>query len=555
MLKSLSIQNYALISSLEIDFSDGFSVITGETGAGKSIILGALALILGSRADSKVIKQDEKKCVIEGLFQITGCPLAPFFAERELDYDEETCLIRREVHASGKSRAFINDTPVSLVDIKELTGRLIDIHSQHQNLLLTNNSFQLEVVDTLSDNDILRKDYSLAYDDYTSKLKALTDLQALAGKQQQDEDYLRFQFAQLDEAALQEGEQEQLEAEAATLSNMEEIKRSLYTIQNLLDNDNGGVVNSLKDGRNTAQSLSRIYPQAREIEERLDSAFIELKDLLQEVSSLQEELELDPERLQWVTDRLDVIYSLQQKHKLSTVDELIALRNDLDEQLQAIDNFDNELERMEQEVAESYRQLKTAADQLTVSRQKGANRLSNELISIVSPLGMPYMQFECRMEQSKEPMASGQDVVTFFFTANKNSALQPVAQIASGGEISRLMLGLKALTAGAKALPTIIFDEIDTGVSGEIADRMGEIMKAMGRSIQVITITHLPQIAVKGKEHFFVYKDNDSDRTETHIRCLTDEERIQEIAQMLSGSVLTEAALDNARELLKANNN
>jgi DNA repair protein RecN (Recombination protein N) len=550
MLKSLTIQNYALISKLEIHFPKGLSVITGETGAGKSIIIGALSLILGQRADAKSIKQGEDKCSIEGLFDISSYEgLQSFFVERELDYDTRNCILRREIWSSGKSRAFINDTPVNLNDLKDLGASLIDIHSQHQNLLLGDNRFQLQVLDVLANNKNVREEYKNEYRNFLSLRKQLQELKDKAKIHFSEQDYLRFQFQQLKEADLQPDEQPELENELETLSHIEEIKTGLYSIEHLLSEDDRGIVISLKEALNTAQSISKIYP-IHEIAERIQTAYWDLKDIAQEVGNRQEKLELNPERLQWVNDRLDLIYSLQQKHKVDSVESLITLRDNLDVQLQEIENYDEEIERLQKQLAISESNTLQRAGELSETRKEAAVYLEKQLVEKTSVLGMPYMQFHCRITGKEFPDSTGLDDVNFFFSANKNVELKPVAQTASGGEISRLMLGIKALIAGVTALPAIIFDEIDTGVSGEIADKMGDIMHRMGEVMQVIAITHLPQIAARGDTQFFVYKEENAQLTETHIRRLSKEERIKEIAQMLSGSELTNAAIENAKQLL-----
>jgi DNA repair protein RecN (Recombination protein N) len=549
MLRSLTIQNYALISRLEMDIPEGFSVITGETGAGKSIILGALSLILGQRADAKSIKQNESKCQIEGIFDISSYQLESYFKERDLEYDARQCIFRREIWSSGKSRAFINDSPVGLNDLKELGAFLIDIHSQHQNLLLGDNRFQLNVLDALANNKDLSASYTATFKEYTNLKRAYTELKEQIDRQATEEDYIRFQFKQLDEAKLQAGEQDELERESERLSHTEEIKSSLYQIGAFLSSDEKGIVPLLKNTFNLAQSLQKIYDE--NIAERIQTAYIDLKDLALEVNANQEKLEYNPERLQEVNNRLDLIYSLQQKHRLQSVEELIELRDHLDKQIHTLDNCDEELAKLEKSVGDSFSKLLKTAQSLSKVRKDTAKSMEKRLIEKISILGMPDMRFSVEILPKEQPDATGADNVNFLFSANKNGDLKPVSQIASGGEISRLMLGIKALIAGAVALPTIIFDEIDTGVSGEIADKMGEIMHRMGESMQVIAISHLPQIASKGQSQFLVYKENYKDLAETRIRQLSHEERIIEIAQLLSGSKLTDAAIENAKELLK----
>jgi DNA repair protein RecN (Recombination protein N) len=553
MLKQLTIRNYALISKLEIDFPQGMSVITGETGAGKSIILGALALILGQRADAKSIKQDEDKCLIEAVFDLSAYRLETFFTRRELEYDAHNCLLRREIGRSGKSRAFINDAPVGLNDLKELGAFLIDVHSQHQNLLLADNKFQLQVLDVMADNQPLRDTYRSAYLHLLALRRQLQERTEQARTHAAEQEYLRFRFQQLDDARLQAGEQAALENESSALSHIEEIKSALYAIEHRLSSDDErdpGLLLPLKEASNTAQSICKRYPAATEIANRLQSAYLDLKDLLPDVVRHQEKLEWNPDRLQIVNQRLDLLYSLQQKHKADSVEQLIALRDELKAQLDAIDHYDETIAALQREAAEAEQQVLCLARDLTAGRTAAATRLEEQLIAQVSPLGMPFLQFACVLTAKPAPDATGLDDLTFLFSANRNAPLRPVAETASGGEIARLMLGIKAAIAGQLSLPTIIFDEIDTGISGEIADKMGQIMHDMSRTMQVIVITHLPQIAARGDSQFFVYKE-ENEATETRLRRLSHEERIREIAHMLSGSELTDAAIANAKELLK----
>ena len=554
MLKSLFIQNFVLIDSLDIRFDAGFSVITGETGAGKSIILGALSLVLGQRADGKSIKQGAEKCVIEAVFDVSKYGLEPFFLGKDLEYDPESCILRRELYASGKSRAFVNDSPVSLAILKELGTRLIDIHSQHQNLLLGDNRFQLRVVDVMAENEILLILYKKEFSRYQGLRKELAALRERAAQSKQEEDYIRFQLDQLEEANLQPDEQEELEQEQETLSHAEEIKGALYRVGACLDNDEQGVVAQLKECLSIVDSLERYLPRAKEMAERLRSAYIDLSDLSAEAENLQSDVEFNPERLAWVNERLDTLYSLQQKHRVNDVAELIALRDQLKDQLAEIDSFDEQIAQLDKQVKASYDELLQQASVLSQQRKVAAEALAEQLVRLVVPLGMPHTRFRIDVEPRKEPESDGMDEVRFMFSANKSMALQPVAQTASGGEISRLMLCIKAMISGFTALPTIIFDEVDTGVSGDIADKMGHIMQELGTKMQVFAITHLPQIAAQGKAHYLVYKEDVADRTLTRIRPLTDEERVREVARMLSGSSLTEASLANAKDLLGIKN-
>ncbi|WP_298663949.1 DNA repair protein RecN [uncultured Barnesiella sp.] len=553
MIKKLSVSNYTLIDELHIDFSAGFSVITGETGAGKSIILGALSLILGQRADLKSLRRSDEKAVIEGVFDIASYHLRDFFDENELDYDEGECILRREILPSGKSRAFINDTPVSLAQLKTLGEQLIDIHSQHQNMLLADSRFQLRVVDTMAGDAALLADYREHYRRWRERLQAYTRLQEENRSGREEEDYLRYQLAQLDEAHLQEGEQEELEAELQTLQHAEEIKNELAVLQEFLHAEETGVVSLLNATLSRMRALSRLYPEVDEWAGRLESDYIDLKDIASTVDRSQENLNMDPERLAWVENRLDTYYSLQQKHRLASAAELLALRDSFAERLTRIENYDEELAALKHEVDEAESQVRNLAEQLTRVRRQSAANISSTLTERVKPLGMPHLQFEIEVSTRPQFDETGGDAIRFLFSANKNQPLQPVSEVASGGEISRLMLSLKALVAHAMALPTIVFDEVDTGVSGEIADKMARIMREMSRCMQVISITHLPQVAAWGQTHYRVYKSDTATATATHLVRLTDSERVEEIARMLSGSSLTAAALDNARELLNRN--
>lgn len=550
MLRSLYIKNYALIDSLEIDLEPGFSVITGETGAGKSIILGALSLILGQRADMKAIKQGESKCVIEGSFDVSAYDLRAFCEEKGIDYDPDSYILRREILSTGKSRAFINDSPVSLTDLKELGSQLIDIHSQHQNLLLSDTRFQMQVVDALAGNKELLSRYQQAFHQYKQSEKALAELREAVRKSKEEEDYLRFQIESLTEAALQEGEQEELENELETLTHAEDIKSALFKIHSLLSDDDKGIVLELKEGLNTSQQLAKVYARSEEISERLQTAYIDLKDLASEMDKLANDVEFNPERLAFIESRLDLIYTLQKKYHVNTVPELLALYEEFKQKIENIESSDQQVEALEKEVHEKSEKVFALAKQLTDSRTSITDSFEKDLTDRVAYLGMPNIRFRSEIIAEKHPNIYGLDSVLFQFSANKNVPLQPVAEIASGGEISRLMLCLKSMIAGATALPTIIFDEIDTGVSGEIADKMGEVMREFGKNMQVLAITHLPQIAAKGKAHYKVYKSDDEHTTTTNLVRLSDEERLTEIARMLSGSTVTEAAIQNAKVML-----
>ena len=550
MLRSLYIQNYALIEKLDISFETGFSVITGETGAGKSIILGAIGLLLGQRADVKAIRRGASKCIIEARFDISAYDMRSFFEDNELEYDDE-CILRREVQASGKSRAFINDTPVSLAQIKELGEQLIDVHSQHQNLLLNKEGFQLNVLDILAHDDAELEKYHVRYAEWKQTERELEELVLQAEKIRADEEYIRFQLEQLEDANLSEGEQEELEQEAETLNHAEEIKAGLYRVEQVLASDEGGLLSSLKDSLNTLNSLQRVYQPAKELSERMESAYIELKDISHEVSSQSDSVEFNPVRLDEVNERLNLIYSLQQKHRVQTLDELIALTEEYRGKLSDITSYDDRIAELTGRKDEQYKQVKQQAALLTKARTKAAREVEKQLAARLVPLGMPNVRFQVEIGLKKEPGLQGEDTVNFLFSANKNGMLQSISSVASGGEIARVMLSIKAMIAGAVKLPTIVFDEIDTGVSGEIADRMADMMQEMGeQNRQVISITHLPQIAARGRAHYKVYKKDNDTETNSHIRRLTNEERVEEIAHMLSGATLTEAALSNAKALL-----
>ena len=551
MLRSLYIQNYALIEKLDIGFEQGFSVITGETGAGKSIILGAIGLLLGQRADVKSIRTGASKCVIEARFDISNYQMRPFFEDNELEYEDE-CILRRELYASGKSRAFINDTPAQLAQMKELGELLIDIHSQHQNLLLNKEGFQLNVLDLLAHDEPVLSAYQAVYKQWRQAQADLDKALERAARDKADEDYVRFQWEQLEEAHLAKGEQEELEQEAETLSHAEDIKANLYRTGQLFNDEEGGLLSNLKECCNVMADLQRVYPVAEEWANRLESAYIELKDIAGELSDREEQVEFNPARLEEVNDRLNLLYSLQQKHRVNTVDELVALRDEYATRLASISSSDEEIETLKKHCEKLQGEVRRQAACLTEARGEAAREVERQMAARLVPLGMPNVRFVVDMGERKEPGPHGMDTVTFLFSANKNGTLQNISSVASGGEIARVMLSVKAMIAGAVKLPTIVFDEIDTGVSGEIADRMADIMQEMAHNErQVISITHLPQIASRGRAHYKVYKKDNETETNSHIRRLTDEERVEEIAHMLSGATLTEAALNNARTLLK----
>lgn len=550
MLKSLSIQNYALIDALQIVFDSGFSVITGETGAGKSIILGALSLILGQRADARHIKQGESRCVIEGVFDISAYQMQSLFDELDWVYDGDECILRREIWSNGKSRAFVNDSPVYLADLKGFGDRLIDIHSQHQNLALSDNQFQLNVVDLLADSGNERQEYVAAYAGHRSVEQMLKELHLQARKNKEEEDYLRFQYTALSEAALQPGEQEKLESELEAVTHSEEIKSGLFTVSGLLSADEHSVLSSLRSVRDTLQQLQQVYPRVAELAVRVESAYIDLKDVAGETSHIFENIDFDPDRQQQLEERLSVIYDLQKKHAVTTVDQLILLRDEMEVRLQHIDSLDERLASLEKEVAAKRAVMYEKARLLTRKREAATPAIEQQLMEKLAFLKMPHTRFRCAFTPKSHLDATGADQVEFLFSANRNRELQPVSQIASGGEISRLMLCLKSMIAGATALPTIIFDEIDTGTSGEVADKVGAIMEEMSKQMQVIAITHLPQIASKGHSHFVVYKEDTADTVSTQLRQLAAKERVAEIARMLSGAEVSVQAVENARVML-----
>lgn len=553
MLTHLYITNYALIEELDIDFHGGFSVITGETGAGKSIILGALGLLLGKRADAQAIKNGEKKCSIEASFDIRALNLKSFFADNDIDNDDTECILRREVINTGKSRAFINDTPVSLTQLKELGTYLIDIHSQHQNLLMNQEDFLLDIVDTIAGNQSLRETYLHTFEAWKRAQTLLLELQARAEKDQANQDYLKFQIQQFQEANLSEGEQEELEQEASTLNHAEDIKQALFAACAPLVSEELRLLEELKNGTQKLESISTVYPQAQEMAERLNSAYIELEDLSSELEKVQMEIEFDPIRQNFVEERLNTIYSLEQKHKVSTIAELLQIYDDLQKRLNEIENIDETLKEKEKEVEQQLGALAKSAKALTKSRETAAKTIAKSLIEQLQTLGMPHVKLEFSLTPKSSFDRNGSDTISLLFSANKNRPLQDVAAIASGGEIARLMLSLKALIAKSKALPTIIFDEIDTGVSGTMAEKMALTMQQIADNCQVLCITHLPQIAALGAHHYRVYKVEGDDKTTSHISLLSQEERIKEIANMLTGSEMTEAAINNAKSLLRIN--
>lgn len=550
MLKHLYIKNFTLIDQLDIEFRPGFSVITGETGAGKSIILGAIGLLLGNRADSKLIKQGEKKCTIEAHFDLSNYGFEAFFEAHDIDFEPEDTIIRRELTATGKSRAFINDTPVSLQMMRTLGEQLIDIHSQHQNLLLQKDDFQLNVVDIIAQDSTELAAYQTAFQCYKNAEKQLSELKEQIARAQENEEFMRFQFGELDSAGLTEGRQEELEQESETLSHAEDIKTSFYEADSLLNEDDNGVLSRLGRSLESLGNIENVYPKAQELVQRLSSVQIELKDIAEEISGESGLIDFDPSRLDSINQQLDQLNALEQKFHVSTERELIGIRDEMEKQLKNIEHSDEELETLEQEVKKRLDECEKLAGKLTTSRRKAIKTVEAQMSSRLVPLGIPNVRF--KVELTAKPLSTdGADKVQFLFSANTSTRMESVAQVASGGEIARVMLSLKAMVSGAVKLPTIIFDEIDTGVSGKIAQKMALIMQEMGNNNrQVISITHLPQIAALGSSHYKVEKEETPEGTRSRMRELTEEQRVAEIAQMLSGADISDAALQNARDLL-----
>ena len=551
MLRQLYIKNFALIDELDMEFRSGFSVMTGETGAGKSIILGAIGLLLGQRADSKTVKMGTDRCVIEAHFDLSRYDMQSFFDENDIEFDAEDTIIRRELTSAGKSRAFINDTPVALTMLKELGERLVDVHSQHQNLLLNKQDFQLNVVDVIAQDSKELEDYRQAFVRYHDLKKEEERVREEIEQSRQTMDFLQFQYEELTNAKLSDGEQEELEQRSETMTHSEDIKTALYEAEDALSADERGIVGSLRRAASALQGIERVYPEVAELAERLNSCYIELKDVAGEVNGKLEDVDFDPAELDSVNARLDKIYDLEKKYKVESVGELLELQQDLQRKLSNIENSDEALAELERQAAAAMKEAQAKADVLTKMRKQAAKTIEQQMQSRLVPLGMPHVRFQIVIEQS--PLGrSGQDNVSFLFSANTSTPLQPVSQVASGGEIARVMLSLKAMISGTVKLPTIIFDEIDTCVSGKIAEQMAQMMAEMGRNDrQVISITHLPQIAALGTTHYKVYKEETPQGTTSHMQMLTPEERVGEIAQMLSGSDVTEAAIQNAKELLK----
>ncbi|MBO7546570.1 MAG: DNA repair protein RecN [Paludibacteraceae bacterium] len=548
MLRHLHIENYALITHLDIDFSAGFSTITGETGAGKSIIIGALGLLMGARADSKAITEGEQKCVIEAEFGVEEYGLESLFEEYDLDYSD-VCTIRRELSQNGKSRSFVNDTPVTLAPLKELSAKLIDIHSQHENLLLTDHGFGLKVVDSVAQNATEREAYSAAFKAYRETQKQLEALKEEAAESAKNADYVAYQWKELSEAQLKSGEKEELEAEEQKLVHAEEIQSGLAGALQLLDGEQASVLMQLRECVNQLRNASRYLDKESDLAERTESAAIELRDIADTVNHLAEETEANPNRLSFVQERLDTLNSLLQKHHQEDVDALIQLRDELEQQIGRNDSFELEIKQLEKVLSEQTKQLEHAAKALSETRKSVVGHIKERLESQLVSLGIAHAQVAIELHETSEYGMSGKDEAIILFAANKNQTLRRVQDVASGGEIARLMLCIKALMLHQQ--PTIIFDEVDTGVSGEVASKMGEIMLQMATGRQIIAITHLPQIAAKGEQQYSVYKEDSAVRTETKIRQLDENERVTAIAKLLSGEGVSEAALENAKTLLR----
>jgi len=549
MIQSLSIQNYALINKLEIEFKRGLTIITGETGAGKSILMGALSLILGQRADSSVLKDKSKKCIVEGIFDVKDYVLQDFFRDNDIDYDDHT-IIRREININGKSRAFINDIPVNILLLKELGIQLIDIHSQYHNLELSNNLFQLKIVDTFAQHSDLLEVYKKTFEEYQRLSKEYKTIVEQSEQAKTDLDYYQFQYNQLKEAELHPDEQDELEKEIQTLNHTGEIKTNLLNTSCLLSGDGNTILNQLKDASDFINKLVGFFPQSREINKRLESSCIELKDIAEETERLGQDIEHDPQRLDFLNERLDLIYNLQQKHRVGTVKELLEKKDELQNKIEEITSYDFKIENLKKQLGQVNSLLIEHSSQISKNRLKVIPEIEKKVTGLLKQLGIPNARFKIRHSKNADFRLYGQDEVVFLFSANKQADLQNISKVASGGELSRLMLSLKSLITQTEALPTIFFDEIDAGVSGDIADKVGNIIKHMSYNMQVINITHLPQIACKGMFHYLVYKQDIDNTTYTKMKIMDKEERILEIAKMLSGEELTEAALDNARELL-----
>jgi len=551
MLAKLFVQNYALIRELDVELENGLTIITGETGAGKSILLGALSLILGTRADSTVLLDKNEKCIVEGTFRIDEYELNDFFANNELDY-EPVSTLRREINPAGKSRAFINDTPVTINLLKDLGDRLIDIHSQHQTLMLNDNSFQLNVIDSFAGTSKLKLDYKIAYSEYLKLKKDYNSAKESADKNRADIEYYQFQLKQLDEAKLQQGEQEELEAEQEILTHAEEIKLALTTSSDLFSGDGQAILTMLREVKANINKIRAFLPDGETLLSRTESSLIELDDLALEIDKLASVIEADPKRLLFINDRLDTIYSLIQKHRVNSLNDLINKKMEIEGVVSSILSVDERLAGLEKLLSDKVKMLTSLSNEMSAKRLGVITEVEVKITDLLKQLGMPDARFRISLTQSVNFGPGGIDQADFLFSANKQIAPENLAKIASGGELSRVMLSLKSLLTRNNNLPTIIFDEIDSGVSGEVADKVGQILSSMGKYMQVVNITHLPQVASRGTKHFHVYKDDTEDSTFTRVKLLSPDERIMEVARLLSGSEVTETAMKNARELLGA---
>ena len=551
MLTSLHIKNYALIERLDVDFSSGFSVITGETGTGKSVLLGAMSMLMGERSDAKHVREGADKCIIEGCFDISSLSLEGFFEENELEYDASECIIRRELSATGRGRFFVNDSPVSAALLKELGGKLIDIHSQHKNLLLGNKNYQLNVLDVLAGNSAILAEYGTLFRSYEGNRKELLRARKELEAVRSDEEWLRFQLEEIESAAFSEGEQEELEQEAVQLAHAEDIQAALYNAVTLLDNDEKSMLQSLREAVASMEKISRHYPAADALAERMESNYLELKDCCEELRRKLDGNSFSPARLEQVESRLTLMYDLFKKHRVTDIAGLLAVAADYRSRVEQITGGDDRIEALEKECARQRDELDALCAKLTELRRASALALQEKITSILVSLGMPMIRFEVDFVVADDFTPTGRDIAGFLFSANSISPLQPLADVASGGEMARVMLALKSIIAEYVAMPTLIFDEIDTGVSGVLAERMGKLMQQMGGlKRQVISITHLPQVAALGGEHYKVYKEEGEGGTRTKIVCLSAQERVKEIAQMISGEQMTDSALDAARNLL-----
>ena len=550
MIKQLHISNYALIDRLDIEFADGLTIITGETGAGKSIILGALSLILGERADLKAIRDADSKTIVEATFDIAGYGLEPFFKEYDIDWDEHECIVRRELSPSGRSRAFVNDTPVALAALRELVTRLLDIHSQHNNMLLSNPQFQLSILDSIAGNADLLGNYHKAYAEYREAEQRLAETVTAMERLKQNEDYIRFQLDQLQAMQLQPDEDQQLEALQARLSNITSLKEALWSVENELDGEENGVLAHLTSVVQRLDEAERCLTEISGMSDRVRSSLIDLKDIAQDVGNIMDTLNDDPSELARVDERLSSIYSLMRKHNAQNVNQLIDIQHDYERQLGEIDHNDEMLEQLKSQVEETFKTSTAIAADLSANRRQAATKFVKELLSLALPLGMKNLAFDVQLTPVKLSR-SGADHVEFMMAFNKNQRLMPVKETASGGEISRVMLCIKTIIARHMQLPSIIFDEVDTGVSGDVANMIGEMMADIARAIQVIAITHLPQVAANGDHHLRVYKTDNERETLTHVEQLSDQEHVMEIARMLSGKDLNQAVIENAKSLIK----